>query len=70
MQKVILRNAIKCNLCGTQIESRAIHDLQRCSCGQVAVDGGKDYLKRVGDREKWTEKAVVLSLPAGDGEDY
>lgn len=43
----ILRNAVKCNYCGDIIESQHRHDFVRCSCGRVAVDGGKDYLRRV-----------------------
>ena len=43
----ILRNAVKCNHCGNVIESESLHDFVRCSCGRVAVDGGKDYLRCV-----------------------
>lgn len=42
----ILRNAIKCNLCGDVIESKGRHDYVTCSCGAVAVDGGHSYLRR------------------------
>jgi hypothetical protein len=42
----IKRNAIKCNHCGDVIESTHVHDFKWCSCGTVAVDGGKQYCKR------------------------
>ena len=45
VQKII-RNAIKCNYCGDIIESLHRHDFKWCGCEKVAVDGGKDYLKR------------------------
>lgn len=45
MRKII-RNAIKCNHCGEVIESTHVHDFKWCSCGTVAVDGGKEYCKR------------------------
>ena len=45
VQKII-RNAIKCNYCGDIIESLHRHDFKWCGCKTVAVDGGKDYLKR------------------------
>lgn len=45
MQK-ILENKIKCNKCGDVIESKHRHDLKFCQCGAVAVDGGKEYLRR------------------------
>lgn len=44
---VILRNAIVCNHCGDEIESEDRHDFKFCVCGTVAVDGGRDYLKRM-----------------------
>ena len=37
--------AIKCSTCRDTIFSRARHDFHWCSCGEVAVDGGFDYLK-------------------------
>ena len=47
----IISNKIKCKKCGDIIESKSTNDYKRCSCGAVAVDGGKDYLKRI-DKEK------------------
>ena len=43
---MILRNAIRCKLCGDVIESTYRHDFKWCKCGNCAVDGGKSYLKR------------------------
>lgn len=43
----ITRNSIKCNRCGDEIESASVHDFRWCSCGTVAVDGGREYLKRL-----------------------
>ena len=37
------------------IESAHRHDFKFCKCGAVAVDGGKDYLRRCGNREEWEE---------------
>lgn len=45
MQKII-RNMIKCNLCGDVIESTSRHDFMTCKCGCCSVDGGTDYLRR------------------------
>jgi len=36
---------IECLKCGTQIFSRARHDLRFCSCGNSVIDGGFDYKK-------------------------
>lgn len=46
LMEVILRNRVKCLRCGDIIESFHRHDFKQCSCKTVAVDGGKDYLKR------------------------
>jgi len=44
----ILKNKIKCLACEDIIESKHVHDFKACTCGNVAVDGGKDYLRRLG----------------------
>ena len=43
----IISNKIKCKKCGDIIESKSTNDYKRCSCGTVAIDGGKDYSKRI-----------------------
>ena len=45
----IISNKIKCKKCGDIIEAKSTNDYKKCSCGAVAVDGGKDYLKRIGN---------------------
>lgn len=57
--KEILSNKIKCLNCEDVIESHNRQDFKRCSCGSVAVDGGKDYLKRRGQLEGYEELSVV-----------
>ena len=51
----IIRNAIRCKLCGDIIESTHRHDFKWCKCGKVAVDGGTAYLKRSGEPENCEE---------------
>ena len=56
----ILKNAIRCNLCGDVIESNNRHDHVTCSCGACAVDGGHDYLRRsFKDKDCYIELSVV-----------
>ena len=38
-----MRNRAKCKLCDHIIESLHTHDYQLCKCGEIGVDGGKDY---------------------------
>ena len=40
-------NKARCLLCKDVIESKTRHDLQCCTCGNVCVDGGEDYSRRV-----------------------
>ena len=55
----IIHNRIRCKKCGEIIESFTVHDFKWCSCGSVAVDGGKDYLRRCGIREGYEDLSEV-----------
>ena len=57
----IIRNAIKCNLCGDVIESKSTHDFVSCKCGACAVDGGTEYLRWLApDRNSFTDLSEVI----------
>jgi len=47
----MIRNRARCRKCGDIIESKDRHDFVRCKCGAIAVDGGQDYQRRVGNLE-------------------
>ena len=55
----IISNKIKCKKCGNIIESKSTNDYKRCFCGADAVDGGKDYLKRIGNEEDYEELSII-----------
>ena len=42
---MITVNAIKCRKCKTIVYSRAQHDYRACQCGDIAIDGGREYTK-------------------------
>lgn len=65
----IVRNAARCKICGDVIESKFRHDMKRCSCGTIGVDGGHDYLKRVFRGESYEEVAEDLSEWIGEDEE-
>ena len=44
--KKIIKNSIRCKKCGDVIESKNVHDLVSCKCGNCSVDGGKQYIRR------------------------
>lgn len=37
-------SCIKCEKCGDTIYSRAHHDYHSCSCGNLSIDGGFEYV--------------------------
>lgn len=45
---VIKRNAFKCKKCGEVVESKTVHDLQTCKCGNF-TNGGHEYVRRGGN---------------------
>lgn len=49
---MIVQNAVMCNKCSDFIVSKHRHDFVTCKCGNVSVDGGQAYLRRVGGIEK------------------
>ena len=63
MKRTILRNRVKCLMCGDTIESRHRHDFVPCSCGNVAVDGGLDYIKRSFKTGQFTELSEFKETP-------
>lgn len=44
-------SAIKCRKCGDIIASKYRHDFVWCKCHSVAIDGGTDYIRIIGNRE-------------------
>jgi hypothetical protein len=50
-RRKIIKNAAQCLSCNDIIESKHRHDFVTCRCEKLSVDGGHDYLRRVGDFE-------------------
>lgn len=59
MRPTILLNKARCDNCGDVIESRFTHDYVSCSCGRLAVDGGKDYLRRNFSSGEYTDLSLL-----------
>lgn len=57
---MIVSNRVLCLKCKDLIFSANRHDFNYCKCGAVAVDGGMDYLRRVGNREDYEEMSIDL----------
>jgi predicted RNA-binding Zn-ribbon protein involved in translation (DUF1610 family) len=61
---LILRNRARCTHCGQEIESLHRHDFRCCSCGKMAVDGGRDYIRRIGN--DWVDTSIVAQVEEDD----
>ena len=68
LSMVIVKNAIRCNRCGDEIESMGTHQFVTCSCGACSVDGGHEYLRRCAPSENdFTDISIVeTEKDAGD----
>ena len=49
MSSTLLRSQIECPNCGDIIASISRHDFQACGCGGTMLDGGRDYMRVLGD---------------------
>lgn len=55
----IFLNRAKCLLCEDIITSDNRHDFATCSCGNLSVDGGSHYNRRLFRNEKYWEEMSV-----------
>lgn len=62
----ILLNQIECLKCGDKPYSRHRHDMKACKCEAVAVDGGMEYLRRVGNPDDYIERSIAVDVEAFD----
>ena len=53
-----IQNAAVCAKCGDEVWSAHRHDYRACTCGAIAVDGGLDYIRRVGDLAAFLDRSV------------
>lgn len=64
----VIRNSAICLLCGDEVESEFGWDFRTCRCGNLSVDGGREYTRRVYRQEgSWRETSVFGRGRGGDG---
>jgi len=51
---------VRCEICGDFVWSRHTHDMRWCSCGNVAIDGGRDYNKITFRTSDWYEEEMEV----------
>jgi len=54
----IISNQVECIICGDRPFSGHRHDYKSCKCGNVSVDGGQSYLRRVGN--SYEEQSITI----------
>jgi hypothetical protein len=59
---MIVVNQIRCKKCEDTPFSASRHDFKYCKCGAVAVDGGQEYLRRVGDIHNCEDMSYSLPI--------
>jgi len=62
MATKIISNKAMCTNCESIIESFHRHDFVTCKCGKISVDGGKDYLRRVGESKYFIDFSEVEEI--------
>jgi len=67
--EIVVRNSARCLDCGDEIVSEYGHHFVYCSCGQVAVDGGLEYTRRVyKEAWRWTDTSIFGDWPPTEAE--
>lgn len=64
IRTIVTLNKCQCKKCGDIIESKHTHDFKWCKCKSIAVDGGKDYIRRVGELDN------IIELSESYDEEY
>lgn len=62
-KEVILSNQVECLECGDKPFSSTVHDFKYCKCRAIAVDGGREYLRRAGTGVRQGYKDLSISWP-------
>lgn len=60
---MIIVNKAECLKCGDKPFSTHRHHFAQCSCGNIAVDGGQEYFRRVGSGisdQSWKDLSFEL----------
>lgn len=58
---IIVSNKVQCKQCGDIIESKHRHDFVSCSCGKVMIDGGREYMRWLGNFEDFIDLSEITS---------
>lgn len=60
------KNVAKCKKCGDIINSVHRHDFVTCSCGAISIDGGSNYMRKIGNSDDFAHIYVYRDLVTGE----
>jgi predicted RNA-binding Zn-ribbon protein involved in translation (DUF1610 family) len=64
---IIIRNSARCLECGQEIVSEHRHDFKSCRCGNVSVDGGTAYIRRLfSGKGRWQDTSITMPREGAD----
>ncbi len=63
-EKLVANKAL-CLHCDEVVESKHRHDYVMCSCRSIGVDGGTDYIRRIGDPSDYVDMCVYANTHEG-----
>lgn len=59
----IITNRAFCKLCRMEVESKSVHDFCSCRCGNLSVDGGREYIRRLfRDESAIVDTSIVIEV--------
>jgi len=73
----IIKNSIKCKICGQVLESKSRHDFQACKCFNESggtkgcfCDGGNDYIRIGGNLEEIENLSITRPYTDEERDEY
>lgn len=57
---MMMENTVKCRVCGSYIRMDTGYTIIECACGSVAVDGGPDYVRILGNTNNYEIVAIPI----------
>ena len=67
MSRPIKENKAQCMLCKDILVSKTRHDFWTCKCGNLSVDGGREYIKRCLEKPGSFSELTTYLAPIGAG---
>jgi hypothetical protein len=67
MREKVLVNKAECAICHDVIESKHVHDFRSCGCGEISVDGGREYIRRAAKHlSNIIERSEIIEQPVSE----